>query len=562
MPAQTAFATVFLALAAAPALVQAKAELTQRKGSLRATVDVDKFQSNLQDALGELLGCGEDSRHEHLADIEGRLLPIWNSLPKSSNGRVERRLLRYVAHRYFMGTSAIMLRGFEPSRPASQSLVGAADILSQRVPALLEAALESQHAQDRGFDLHDAVHLVAALRKLVSDSDAALLEKVYQNRSVPTSETLSRADLVKVLEDYMILWLLGDDQETIEVFLADRSRPQEDFPNWDDILHFAAGQIRALDFRRRGSGLAQRYSFADAHRVVRSITESFASFWNSECVSMKEQLEGMDLHHTGRVPLSRFYSQKLSDEWRFAESEGYLRQLGALDETSRWHGKEVIIPNYIGAASNCIVATSHYLVCCEDACEEILGRLEAGVGAPVASADELLSLVGNITLQTSLDTEEVPHLHGSLRRQLDQIAASHGGRIPLHGRLFAQWLHYAFPRECPFPHMSGATTQLSPTEFGDYVVSENDRVKHSVINAGANVTVEKEDLQWMSQWSSEEELIANYADLGASSGMPWVSIVGAAALAVASASGVVRLGGSKSAASGSLLPMHSKTHLI
>ena len=36
-------------------------------------------------------------------------------------------------------------------------------------------------------------------------------------------------------------------------------------------------------------------------------------------------------------------------EWRFGESEEYLRQLGALDETSPWIGKQVMIPNYLQA---------------------------------------------------------------------------------------------------------------------------------------------------------------------------------------------------------------------
>ena len=98
---------------------------------------------------------------------------------------------------------------------------------------------------------------------------------------------------------------------------------------------------------------------------------------------------------TGRVPLSKFYGKSITDaEWRFGESESYLRaflaaivvlmdlrtvgawefrspcwflwrrvclahdlgELGALDETSTRLGKQVIIPNYIQGASNCTMA--------------------------------------------------------------------------------------------------------------------------------------------------------------------------------------------------------------
>ena len=42
-------------------------------------------------------------------------------------------------------------------------------------------------------------------------------------------------------------------------------------------------------------------------------------------------------------------------------------------------------------------------------------------------------------------------------------------RIPLHARLFAQWLHHAYPRECSFPHASGISNPLSQDEFIEQV---------------------------------------------------------------------------------------------
>merc|ERR1719420_2775441 len=116
---------------------------------------------------------------------------------------------------------------------------------------------------------------------------------------------------------------------------------------------------------------------------------------------MKLSLVEMDKHHTGRVRLSEFYAAALDDEWRFGESEAYLRELGALDETSRWHGKQVIIPNYLQAASNCIVSTQHYLICCRNECEDILGEVESLIGRATAYPDEILRVVRNITVETA-----------------------------------------------------------------------------------------------------------------------------------------------------------------
>merc|ERR1719221_378399 len=99
---------------------------------------------------------------------------------------------------------------------------------------------------------------------------------------------------------------------------------------------------------------------------------------------MKVSLVGMDSRNTGRVPLSKFYNTAINTDWRFGESESYLRELGALDESSSWTGPQVIIPNYIQSTSNCIVSSSHYLVCCVNDCESLLGEIESAVGAPTA----------------------------------------------------------------------------------------------------------------------------------------------------------------------------------
>lgn len=225
---------------------------------------------------------------------------------------------------------------------------------------------------------------------------------------------------------------------------------------------------------------------------------------------MKATLFDMDIHRIGRVPLSKFYGTGLEADWRFGESESYLRELGALDETS-WLGKQVIISNYMQAASNCVISTAHYLVCCLNDCEPILGEIEVAVGAPTVAPRRLLEIVGNLTAQSTLDDDFPPQIMGELQQQLEQIAVVHSGEVPLHGRLFAQWLHYAFPRECPFPHKVGMVASITPSEYGgDFYASPEEMMKHALSDNAPNISasIGKEDLQWMSQWSPEEELIA------------------------------------------------------
>ena len=146
--------------------------------------------------------------------------------------------------------------------------------------------------------------------------------------------------------------------------------------------------------------------------------------------------------------------------FEFDESVGFLRQLGALDESDALRPK-VLIPNYVNARTNCLTTTSFYAVCCIDECERLLGRLEREIGAPAAIPSEIAALAGNLPS----DTVEAPRiLSDSLLRRLTELAERHEGVVPLHSRLFAQWMHHAYPRECIYPHATGVSAPVSPDQ--------------------------------------------------------------------------------------------------
>merc|ERR1719148_508225 len=145
---------------------------------------------------------------------------------------------------------------------------------------------------------------------------------------------------------------------------------------------------------------------------------------------MKSSLVSMDSHNTGRVPLAKFYGTGLDTDWRFGESEAYLRELGALDESSSWRGPQVIIPNYLQATSNCIVSTPHYHVCCVNECESLMGEIETAIDAPTALPSTILAVVGGMTSQTTLDDDEPAHLNSALKLQLEKVAKNNGGMVP------------------------------------------------------------------------------------------------------------------------------------
>jgi len=421
-----------------------------------------------------------------------------------------------------------MVRGFEPTRLTNESHWGAADVLSQMVPAYVEAVLESQHKTQHGFTLQDAVDMVLMLDQLIFDSESALLEGVYSHQRRDTQQALNQKGLKQVIEEYIVMWMIDPNPRERDMLMADQTLREKAVPQYKDLMKFVEGRIKTFKYSRRqhhpagvtwkkGAGSdvwAMHYSFNDAHQIVGGITRTFQSFWQSECDSMKSALVGMDSHGTGRVPLAKFYNTAINTDWRFGESEAYLRELGALDETSTWLGAQVLIPNYLQATSNCIISTSHYLVCCVNECEELMGEIETAIDSATAPTWIIFDVVGRMSSPTTLDDDEPAHLTAQLKLQLEAVARNHGGTVPLHGRLFAQWLHYVFPRECPFPHKVGAVASDAPLRLGHEHIATQADMKRLASNASSLAipdSVGKEELQWMAQWSPDEELMVDYS---------------------------------------------------
>merc|ERR1712176_613660 len=236
---------------------------------------------------------------------------------------------------------------------------------------------------------------------------------------------------------------------------------------------------------------------------------------------------------TGRVLLGSFYSNALAGGWEFMESVEYLRNQGALDETDIGN-PTVVIPNYMNSRMNCLTASDFYGVCCLNECDELMGKIEAQIAAPYSEPARIASVVSGL----QSDTVDAPrNLSVSLLNRLDEVAYQHAGKVPLHGRLFAQWLHHAYPRECPFPHVQGTIQPMYPEEFAetmgaDLLEVRQETMEEHVERLGAAVRKQVE-----LPWTSEEELFPEHArqgflPLGAASFKMLVALVALASFAV------------------------------
>ena len=136
----------------------------------------------------------------------------------------------------------------------------------------------------------------------------------------------------------------------------------------------------------------------------------------------------------------------------------------------------MIVPVCMRAMSKCFFAQPHYLVCCINKCEEEMCYIED-------ARDRYSSGFGEDTLLVAVKLtngdNERAEIDVSLRSQLSRMASTHGGKVPLHGRFSAQWLHYAFPRECPFPYKTGTAAARTPMQFGkSFAVSQEEVIQH------------------------------------------------------------------------------------
>jgi len=433
----------------------------QSPGSLQAT------EEEMQVALNAVLHCGgakEPAKNaERLASIEKSLLNVWKSLPKNEAGRVEWKLVRYLAHRYFMQQFGVLVRGLEPTLVANASKAGEINVLRQHAPELAAQVFDSSRATE-GFSLQEAAAMIAALDHLLFDSERSMLEKAYKDRGLVPEQVLTQEQLKSVMVDFMVYWLFGE--EEAQAVLKDprwESIAFESIPHWQEMKFMVEGSVVATDYAKRSAAqqgnarslFSDIRGFEDALETAGHIGRHFSSFWNGQCEATKDSLVALDTTGTGRVKLSDFYGANHGGEWRFAESEAYLRELGALDETGS--SKQLLIANYMQGASNCVVMRDHYLICCKNECDGILSDIEEALGSPTATVESVLSVVEGMT---DADGDFVV-LSETLKSRLQQVADRHGGEVPLHGRLFAQWLHYAFPHECIFPHRMGTAAAVT-----------------------------------------------------------------------------------------------------
>jgi len=464
------------------------------------------IQTSLLSEVEGALGGGSASIR--LKKLEAFLSPIFNALPKNEKGYLGHATVRYALHRLFVQRHGWVIKGLDAAG-GHRNTTSSAGVLKEHVPAYVQDLFEKRLG-DRGFGLHELTVLAATIEHVIHNEAIKRLGDAFKAHSfLPTSlMTTEQAD--EVLDTYMASYIIGEDLSTMNTSDVDQLKTAmpDMYMDWKSTQDFVRSTRRNVT--ESESTAQQKASagldFSLVARVAERAGEGFGAHQDESCRQMKTSLVAMEEPGTGRVRLSDFYRPAVGGEWQFQESVSYLRELGALDETDA-QKLRVIIPNYISSPSNCIASSSFYSVCCMDECEGLLGHIERQIAAPEASTTRIASLVAD------LSSRKLPQ---SLLDRLGDIAATHDGVVPLHGRLFAQWMHHAFPHECPYPHLSGTTNPQTPDDWlastgKDIAATKEEMDIHVSAASASQAPMLDRDfhVEAIAPWSPEEELLVS-----------------------------------------------------
>jgi len=492
-----------------------------------------------------------------LESMEEELRPMFSALPKNENGTLESSAVRYALHRYFVQKHGWYVKGLEPSGE-SWNASAPTSVMATRVPTYILSLFE-QRLHGQGIGLHELAVFAATLGDFVHNEALADVMDLYTAFNVPTTTTPEQEEVDRIIQAYVLQLL--DQNNTIDTLTNLRQTEEymkEDFPAWHDFELWVSDirQAMALD-RIRRHFKADQLSLESVVEDVMALNDRLGTFQDIECKILKNGLMDKEYKNTGRVLLSDFYRLGMQGTFLFNEHVDYLRKLGALDESDPAH-PTVIIPNYLASQANCLASTSFHSVCCIDECEQLLGQLERSIAAPTALPGQVAELVGRLRS----DTVDAPrNLSASVLTRLAEIADHHDGRVPLHGRLFAQWMHHVYPLECPYPHEAGTATPLTADEwmdtFGADQVEASAFERHRLIHAqDATVHAKAESLPW----TAVEELVVPRQESG--KGLRFARKVAAVLALLGASVSVLKLAAKGAAASLPTSAWPEKSHMV
>jgi len=490
-------------------LAAANVHFLARKDAAHRTISIKDIEARVSASLKLVLnGKAAGAQQEQLSNIQAAMWKTFHAMPKNAVGRLSPGATRHMIRSYFVARHGWIINGLEvESMNFNTTELHDSVILLEKVPQLVEDLLAANR-RDHGLLLTEVVAMAGVLEQLILDETFELLHVAYTFNDCTTSDRVDSYTLLKIMASYVVLFEAGANANLTDgaKHRLIMKKLENHGGGWHDIRVFIHDTVRNSHYSqkdRRNPFTPTLYSFDDAWQLAAVLLSGYGAVQDGECRGMTDALAQLDPNGNGRVPLHTFYSQPPTADYQFKEAAHYLEKIGALDKASST--PQVRIANYVQGPSNCLVHASYFSVCCLAPCHGITRELEGSVRAPSAPPEQLLSIVGNIS-SPSVDAPR--QLSVGLQNKLNAIAVQHGGEVPLHGRLFAQWLHFAFSQECPFPHLVENTSVITARHWqaGKNGFRVTPAEKSRLIQEGAAIEEAFLGDPLALEWSNEEVL--------------------------------------------------------
>lgn len=470
----------------------------EESSSIEVTLDAVAALLDADNKKSYLAKAGEE-----LAEKEVLLKSLLAIVPGSNGDRFSAPAARFALHKHFVRHYGWHLKGLEPAGAAWNSSSPVQAVIFQRLPASVRSLFESR-LKDGGLLGREVAVLAATLELLVHAEARERLRGVMRMLNLRTNESMTEGEAHKVRDWYMTSYMLGKSPWTtsrldLKGLVVEMPNMYPAWPKVTGMIDDIMSKRRQVEHRAGGD-----VAYDEVAGVVEEIGHRFGPWQNQICSDLKSSLMEVRDDGTGRVALSDFYHAGLNGKWQFQESAEYMQKLGSLD-VSTPSSPRVIIPNYVWSASNCMGASETHDVCCISECEPLMAQLEREIGAPTALPAQIAEVVSNLPSSTMPAGRQLPAL---LMSRLQAVAAANEGVVPLNGRLFAQWLHHAYPRECPFPHVAGAT---APVNVFAWEASHHDLplADPSAMSKLADQSHRSDAPVLSAPWDNEEELLVD-----------------------------------------------------
>jgi len=414
--------------------------------------------TNIHRVLGaEVKAAQATSEHNHrISRIRDSVKPLYTVMPKDDDGSLSKETARYALHRYFTEKHGWSIKGLQPAGAAWQHVMTVesdmTDINKYMLPAYMEDAVVSLMNKTK-IDLEVLAVMISTYEHLDHQTMLATMQSILATFDMTSGGVKSEDEVREILEAYLIVYAFGVDIDTKNKYeIRDtKANLQLNHPAWGSLASFM-WDIKMQMFPKSA------LDFGELAHVALAFGDKYAKWQEEDCSRAQNYFVGMPSFRHGSVRLLDVSpSSSLGRRTLFEETLDFVSDLGVVTHKTHSKHARLVVPNYLSSQSMCLATASFHSVCCENKCESLYTRLEQGVGAPAATAEQIADLADSLPGQK----------HDWSMQDLKDMADEEG-KIKLHSRSFAKWMHHTFPLECPLPLGSGhATNPKTPDEWMD-----------------------------------------------------------------------------------------------